>query len=85
MAAVLAAQRSHRFGEIELPVTIARAIEKMGFTQPTEVQARAIGPLRAGKDLIGQAQTGTGKTAAFGIPIIEKVDPNAHASSRRSS
>ncbi|MGZ8562928.1 MAG: DEAD/DEAH box helicase, partial [Candidatus Limnocylindria bacterium] len=78
MAAVLAAQRSHRFGEIELPVTIARAIEKMGFTEPTEVQARAIGPLRAGKDLIGQAQTGTGKTAAFGIPIIEKVDPNAH-------
>ena len=75
MAAVLAAQRSHRFGEIELPVTIARAIEKMGFTAPTEVQARAIGPLRAGKDLIGQAQTGTGKTAAFGIPIVEKVDP----------
>jgi len=78
MAAVLAAQRSHRFGEIELPVTIARAIEKMGFTSPTEVQARAIGPLRAGRDLIGQAQTGTGKTAAFGIPIVEKVDPAAH-------
>jgi ATP-dependent RNA helicase DeaD len=75
LAAVLATQRHHRFGEIELPVTIARAIEKMGFTTPTEVQARAIGPLRAGKDLIGQAQTGTGKTAAFGIPIVEKVDP----------
>jgi len=75
LAAVLASQRHHRFGEIELPVTIARAIEKMGFTTPTEVQARAIGPLRAGKDLIGQAQTGTGKTAAFGIPIVEKVDP----------
>ena len=42
----------------------------MGFVEPTEVQARAIGPLRAGSDLIGQAQTGTGKTAAFGIPII---------------
>ena len=77
LAAVLAAQKSYRFGEIELPPTIARAIEKMGFTQPTEVQARAIAPLRAGKDLIGQAQTGTGKTAAFGIPIIEKVDPSA--------
>ncbi|MDH4333826.1 MAG: DEAD/DEAH box helicase [Chloroflexota bacterium] len=77
LAAVLAAQRSHRFGEIELPVTIARAIEKMGFLTPTEVQARAIGPLREGKDLIGQAQTGTGKTAAFGIPIIEKIDPSA--------
>ncbi|HSM38680.1 MAG TPA: DEAD/DEAH box helicase [Candidatus Limnocylindrales bacterium] len=77
LAAVLAAQKSYRFGDIELPPTIARAIEKMGFTQPTEVQARAIGPLRSGKDLIGQAQTGTGKTAAFGIPIIEKVDPSA--------
>jgi ATP-dependent RNA helicase DeaD len=78
LAAVLATQRHHRFGEIELPVTIARAVEKMGFTTPTEVQARAIGPLRSGKDLIGQAQTGTGKTAAFGIPIVEKVDPAAH-------
>jgi ATP-dependent RNA helicase DeaD len=77
LAAVLAAQRTYRFGEIELPPTIARAIEKMGFVQPTEVQARAIGPLRAGRDLIGQAQTGTGKTAAFGIPIIEKIDPSA--------
>ena len=76
LAAVLAAQKSYRFGEIELPPTIARAIEKMGFVDPTEVQARAIGPLRAGKDLIGQAQTGTGKTAAFGIPIVEKVDPS---------
>ena len=76
LAAVLAAQKSYRFGEIELPPTIARAIEKMGFVEPTEVQARAIGPLRAGRDLIGQAQTGTGKTAAFGIPIVEKVDPS---------
>jgi ATP-dependent RNA helicase DeaD len=75
--AVLAAARGHRFGDIEVPVTIARALEKMGFTVPTEVQARAIPPLREGKDLIGQAQTGTGKTAAFGIPIIEKVDPTA--------
>ena len=49
----------------------------MGFVTPTEVQARAIPPLRDGKDLIGQAQTGTGKTAAFGIPIVEKVDPSA--------
>ncbi|HET6820459.1 MAG TPA: DEAD/DEAH box helicase [Candidatus Limnocylindria bacterium] len=77
LAAVLAAQKTYRFGGIELPPTIARAIEKMGFVEPTEVQARAIGPLREGKDLIGQAQTGTGKTAAFGIPIIEKVDPAA--------
>ena len=51
----------------------------MGFVTPTEVQARGIPPLRRGEDLIGQAQTGTGKTAAFGIPIVEKIDPaSAH-------
>ena len=74
---MIAASRSYRFGEIEVPATIARAIEKMGFVTPTEVQARGIPPLRRGEDLIGQAQTGTGKTAAFGIPIVEKIDPSA--------
>jgi ATP-dependent RNA helicase DeaD len=77
LAAVLAQAGGHRFGEIEIPVTIARALERMGYQTPTEVQARAIPPLRAGEDLIGQAQTGTGKTAAFGIPIAEKIDPSA--------
>ncbi|MBA2632064.1 MAG: DEAD/DEAH box helicase [Chloroflexi bacterium] len=76
-AAVLAAAAGYRFGEIEVPATIARAIEKMGFVTPTEVQARAIPPLRRGEDLIGQAQTGTCKTAAFGIPIIEKIEPSS--------
>lgn len=75
-AAVLAAARGYRFGDIEVPATIARAIEQMGFETPTEVQARAIPPLRRGEDLIGQAQTGTGKTAAFGIPIVEKIRPS---------
>ncbi len=77
LQAVLARAASHRFGDIEVPVTIARALEQMGYVTPTEVQARAIPPLRAGEDLIGQAQTGTGKTAAFGIPLVEKIDPAA--------
>ena len=77
-AAIRAAAAGYRFGEIEVPATIARALEKMGFVTPTEVQARAIPPLRRGEDLIGQAQTGTGKTAAFGIPIIEKIEPSSH-------
>jgi ATP-dependent RNA helicase DeaD len=76
-AAVLAAAAGYRFGEIEVPATIARAIDQMGFVTPTEVQARAIPPLRRGEDLIGQAQTGTGKTAAFGIPIVEKIEPSS--------
>jgi ATP-dependent RNA helicase DeaD len=73
---VLAAAGAYRFGDIEVPATIARAIEKMGFVTPTEVQARSIPPLRRGEDLTGQAQTGTGKTAAFGIPIVERIDPS---------
>jgi ATP-dependent RNA helicase DeaD len=77
-AAVRAAAAGYRFGDIEVPATIARALERMGFVTPTEVQARSIPPLRRGEDLIGQAQTGTGKTAAFGIPIVEKIDPAQH-------
>jgi ATP-dependent RNA helicase DeaD len=77
MATALAEASRHRFGEIEVPVTIARALERMSYVDPTEVQAAAIPPLRRGEDLIGQAQTGSGKTAAFGIPLVEKVDPSS--------
>ncbi|MCH7706080.1 MAG: DEAD/DEAH box helicase [Chloroflexi bacterium] len=48
----------------------------MGYTSPTPIQEAVIPPVRAGKDVVGQAQTGTGKTAAFGIPLVEAVDPN---------
>jgi ATP-dependent RNA helicase DeaD len=64
-----------RFGELELHPDLARAIDELGFMAPTPVQAEAIPFLRAGRDLLAQAQTGTGKTAAFAIPIIERVDP----------
>ncbi len=77
LAEVLARSSQYRFGDVEVPVTVARALEQMGYVTPTEVQSRAIPPLRGGDDLIGQAQTGTGKTAAFGIPIVEKIDPSA--------
>ena len=48
-----------------------RAVAELGFEIPTPIQARAIPALLAGKDMIGQAQTGTGKTAAFGLPILQ--------------
>jgi ATP-dependent RNA helicase DeaD len=64
-----------RFGALEIHPDVARAIDELGFMAPTPVQAQAIPILRSGKDLLAQAQTGTGKTAAFAIPIIEKVDP----------
>ena len=55
---------------------ILRGIQEMGFTDMTPIQAMTIPVLLAGKDIIGQAQTGTGKTAAFGIPMIQKIDQN---------
>jgi ATP-dependent RNA helicase DeaD len=64
-----------RFGELAIHPDISRAIDELGFMAPTPVQARAIPVLQEGRDLFAQAQTGTGKTAAFAIPILEKVDP----------
>lgn len=63
------------FAELGLDPKIVTAIAAMGFENPTPIQAKAIPVLLTGVDLIGQAQTGTGKTAAFGLPILEKLDP----------
>jgi len=54
---------------------IVRAVKDMGFTKLTPIQEQAIPYLLEGKDIIGQAQTGTGKTAAFGIPMLQQIDP----------
>ena len=54
-----------------------RALEDQGYEQPTRIQARAIPPLLAGRDVLGQAQTGTGKTAAFALPLLQRLDPAA--------
>lgn len=55
---------------------ILRAIQEMGFEKMSPIQEQAIPSLLNGKDIIGQAQTGTGKTAAFGIPVIQRIDPD---------
>ena len=65
-----------RFDELNLYPQILRAIQEMGFEETTPIQSRAIPVAMEGADLIGQAQTGTGKTAAFGIPLLMKVDPH---------
>jgi len=62
------------FLEFGLSPRVLRAVESMGFEEPTPVQVQAIPSLMAGKDVVVQAQTGTGKTAAFGIPIAERVN-----------
>jgi len=59
-----------------LDARILRAIKEMGFEKLSPIQEQAIPYLLQGEDIIGQAQTGTGKTAAFGIPVIQKVDPD---------
>ena len=64
-----------RFEEMGLSEEIQKAVRYMVFEEASPIQAKAIPAMISGIDLIGQAQTGTGKTAAFGIPILEKVDP----------
>lgn len=56
-----------------LPAPIVKAVTELGYTAPTEIQAQAIPLVLAGKDIIGQSQTGSGKTAAFGLPMLAKV------------
>ena len=63
------------FEDLDLNPQILRAIKEMGFEEATPIQAQSIPAVMSGRDVIGQAQTGTGKTAAFGIPILQKVDP----------
>ena len=63
------------FSELQLDSRILRAVEEMGFEEATPIQAQAIPVQMEGRDIVGQAQTGTGKTAAFGIPLLQKIDP----------
>ncbi|MEX0882672.1 MAG: DEAD/DEAH box helicase [Cyclobacteriaceae bacterium] len=62
------------FSDLGVSEEILKAVEDMGYTQPSPIQSQTIPLLLEGADVIGQAQTGTGKTAAFGIPIIERID-----------
>src|SRR5262245_11692446 len=63
------------FAALGLSAPVQRAIAEAGFERPTPIQARTIPFLLLDHDLIGQAQTGTGKTAAYALPLIERTDP----------
>src|SRR5579872_7383776 len=63
------------FAELGLSEPVLEALRRVGYESPSPIQEQAIPPLLAGRDVIGQAQTGTGKTAAFGLPMIQYVDP----------
>ena len=68
------------FTELGLSPEILRAVAEAGYTIPTPIQAQAIPTILAGKDVMGGAQTGTGKTAGFTLPILQKLLPMANAS-----
>jgi ATP-dependent RNA helicase RhlE len=64
------------FSSLGLAEPLCRALAAEGYSTPTPIQAQAIGPLLAGRDLLGIAQTGTGKTAAFGLPLMQRLAAN---------
>lgn len=66
-----------KFSDLNLLPEMLRAIDELGFDQPTDIQAEAIPRIREGRDIIGRSQTGTGKTFAFAIPAIERIDRDA--------
>ena len=63
------------FSELGLPESILKAITELGYEKPSPIQERSLPVLLSGQDLLGQAQTGTGKTAAFALPLLSKIDP----------
>jgi ATP-dependent RNA helicase DeaD len=64
------------FKDLGLSPAIQQALDELGFEEPTPIQEQAIPELLGGHDVIGQAQTGTGKTAAFGLPLLQYLDPD---------
>ncbi|GMV30270.1 MAG: hypothetical protein AMXMBFR59_23950 [Rhodanobacteraceae bacterium] len=66
------------FRELDLPAPVLKALDEVGYESPSPIQAATIPPLLAGRDVLGQAQTGTGKTAAFALPILARIDAEKH-------
>src|SRR6478672_954819 len=63
------------FDDLQIHPSVLRAVSDVGYESPSAIQAATIPPMMAGSDVVGLAQTGTGKTAAFAIPILSKIDP----------
>src|SRR5437016_12450789 len=69
----MSAARRNGFSSLGLRKELLEAVSALGYEEPTPIQREAIPPLLAGRDLLGQAATGTGKTAAFALPLIQTV------------
>ena len=74
---------SLRFADLGLPPAVMAAVDEVGYESPSPIQAATIPALLQGRDVLGQAQTGTGKTAAFALPILSQHRPDARPSRRR--
>ncbi|MDQ3741730.1 MAG: DEAD/DEAH box helicase, partial [Actinomycetota bacterium] len=66
------------FADLGLSPQTLDALRDVGYEKPSPIQEQAIPPMLEGRDVIGQAQTGSGKTAAFGLPMLEQVDPSVN-------
>ena len=64
------------FASLGLPFPVLRVLEELGYETPSAIQANSIPPLLEGKDVLGMAQTGTGKTAAFALPLLVRTNPD---------
>ena len=64
------------FEKLDLPDAVVEAVKRVGFEQPSPIQAQTIPLLMQGRDVVGLAQTGTGKTAAFALPVLSQIDPD---------
>ena len=73
----MSADASPRFTDFDLSEPLLKALSDVGYESPSPIQAATIPPLLAGRDVLGQAQTGTGKTAAFALPALARLDPGA--------
>ena len=71
----VATEATASFRDLGLSEGLLQTLDELGYVEPTPIQAQAIPELLAGHDVIGQAQTGSGKTAAFGLPMLEHIDP----------
>ncbi|ROS74510.1 DEAD/DEAH box helicase [Cellulomonas sp. PhB143] len=79
VAAVAAEPVGPTFADLGLPEAVLAAVRDLGFVTPSAIQAQAIPTLLSGRDITGIAQTGTGKTAAFGLPMLAAIDPALRA------
>src|SRR3954464_7103770 len=67
------------FESLGLSADVLRVLNELGYEEPTPIQTHAIPLLMSGRDVLGSAATGTGKTAAFALPLVERLDPRAQA------